>query len=166
MTDTADSLISYSREKSRVCPMPMQWDALWNLLPNRKRVGSGWEPALPLILAAWHDTPAQCNIRNEIAVIKELTPTLLLVPSTKGKGDTDFLIKDLIKAANAGKADVLNFTHFGFIQNKLPIYEIQSILDVLFDKNIKSSIRVIIWDIDFRFKKEMKQMWALKNSKM
>ena len=109
---------------------------------------------------------AQCNIRNEIAVIKELTPTLLLVPSTKGKGDTDFLIKDLIKSANAVKADVLNFTHFGFIQNKLPIYEIQSILDVLFDKNFKSSIRVIIWDIDFRFKKEMKQMWALKNSKM
>jgi hypothetical protein len=109
---------------------------------------------------------AQCNIRNEIAVIKELTPTLLLVPSTKGKGDTDFLIKDLIKATNAVKADVLNFTHFGFIQNKLPIYEIQSILDVLFDENFKSSIRVIIWDIDFRFKKEMKQMWALKNSKM
>lgn len=109
---------------------------------------------------------AQCNIRNEIAVIKELTPTLLLVPSTKGKGDTDFLINDLIKAANAVKADVLNFTHFGFIQNKLPIYEIQSILDVLFDENFKSSIRVIIWDIDFRFKKEMKQMWALKNSKM
>ncbi len=109
---------------------------------------------------------AQCNIRNEIAVIKELNPTLLLVPSTKGKGDTVFLIKDLIKAANAVKADVLNFTHFGFIQNKLPIYEIQSILDVLFDENFKSSIRVIIWDIDFRFKKEMKQMWALKNSKM
>jgi hypothetical protein len=109
---------------------------------------------------------AQCNIRNEIAVIKELTPTLLLVPSTKGKGDTVFLIKDLIKAANAVKADVLNFTHFGFIQNKLPIHEIQSILDILFDENFKSSIRVIIWDIDFRFKKEMKQMWALKNSKM
>ena len=28
-----------------------------------------------------------------------------------------------------------------------------------------SSISVIIWDIDFIFKKEMKQMWALKNSK-
>lgn len=58
MADTAESLISYCRENSRVCPMPMQWDALWNLLPNRKRVGSGWEPALPLILAALHDTPA------------------------------------------------------------------------------------------------------------
>ena len=108
---------------------------------------------------------AQCNIRNEIAVIKDLNPTLLLVPSTKGKGDTNFLIKDLIKAANAVKADVLNFTHFGFIQNKLPNNEVQSILDVLFDENFNSSIRVIIWDIDFRFKKEMKQMWALKNSK-
>lgn len=62
MTDTADSLITYCREKSRVCPMPMQWDAMWKLLPNRKRVGSGWEPALPLILAAWHDTPALTKI--------------------------------------------------------------------------------------------------------
>jgi hypothetical protein len=60
----------------------------------------------------------------------------------------------------------MNFTHFGFIQNKLPIDEIQSILGVLFDRNFNSSIRVIIWDIDFRFKKEMKQMWALKNSKI
>jgi len=109
---------------------------------------------------------AQCNSRNEIAVMKELSPTLLLVPSTQGKGDTDFLIKDLISAANAVKADVLNFTHFGFIQNKLPKSEIQSILNVLFDNNIKSSIRVIIWDIDFRFKKEMVQMWKLKKSNL
>lgn len=109
---------------------------------------------------------AQCNSRNEIAVMKELSPTLLLVPSTQGKGDTDFLIKDLISAANAVKADVLNFTHFGFIQNKLPKSEIQSILNVLFDNNIKSSIRVIIWDIDFRFKKEMVQVWELKKSNL
>ena len=38
--------------------MPQRWNALYELLPNRQRVGSGWEPALPLILAAWHDTPA------------------------------------------------------------------------------------------------------------
>ena len=28
------------------------------MLPNKQRAGGGWEPALPLILAAWHDTPA------------------------------------------------------------------------------------------------------------
>jgi hypothetical protein len=36
---------------------PNRWQELWEKLPNRKRVGVGWEPALPLILAAWHDTP-------------------------------------------------------------------------------------------------------------
>jgi len=25
---------------------------------NRKRAGAGWEPALPLILGAWYETPA------------------------------------------------------------------------------------------------------------
>jgi hypothetical protein len=28
------------------------------MLPNRARVGAGWQPSLPLILAAWHATPA------------------------------------------------------------------------------------------------------------
>ena len=46
------------RENSRVCPMPQRWNALYELLPNRQRTGGGWKPALPLILAAWHDTPA------------------------------------------------------------------------------------------------------------
>jgi len=32
------------------------------MLPNRKRVGPGWQPAPPLILAAWHDTPAMLKM--------------------------------------------------------------------------------------------------------
>jgi hypothetical protein len=38
--------------------MPMRWDHLYKLLPNRRRKGVGWEPALPLILAAWDEAPA------------------------------------------------------------------------------------------------------------
>ena len=57
MEETAETLIAYSRENSRVCPLPMKWQALWKMLPNRVQKGAG-EPALPLILAAWHDTPA------------------------------------------------------------------------------------------------------------
>ena len=38
--------------------MPRQWNALWEMLPNRKRGGAGWEPPPPLILAAWYDAPA------------------------------------------------------------------------------------------------------------
>ena len=103
----------------------------------------------------------QCNSRSEIAILKEVNPILLLVPSTQGKGDANFLIRDLINAANAVNTDVLNFTHYGFVQNKLPKLEVESILKVMLDNTIKSSIQVVVWDIDYRFKKEMMDIWKL-----
>ena len=53
-----DALLEYVRQEGRVCPMPQRWNELWEMLPGRRRVGNGWEPGLPLILAAWWDTPA------------------------------------------------------------------------------------------------------------
>jgi hypothetical protein len=41
----------------RICPLPEKWNQLWQMLPNRQRRGMGWEPAPPLILAAWQDAP-------------------------------------------------------------------------------------------------------------
>jgi hypothetical protein len=58
MSESVESLVAYCRENGRVCPMPQVWNQLWEMLPNRTRAGSGWNPSLPLILAAWHDTPA------------------------------------------------------------------------------------------------------------
>jgi len=57
-----DDLIAYCRENNRVCPQPQQWDALWQMLPNRGPRGAIWEPPPPLILAAWHDTPAMLKM--------------------------------------------------------------------------------------------------------
>jgi len=51
-------LINYCKEKNRICPMPNYWNELYDKLKNKKRKGNGWEPALPLILAAWYYTPA------------------------------------------------------------------------------------------------------------
>ncbi|MCK9398987.1 MAG: hypothetical protein M0Q51_03185 [Bacteroidales bacterium] len=51
--ETVESLIKYCQEDERICPMPIYWNKLWEKLKNRKRVDSGWEPSLPLILAAW-----------------------------------------------------------------------------------------------------------------
>ena len=51
-----DQLIQYSQANDRVCPLPDQWDALWQMLPGRHRVGAGWSPPLPLILGAWWHT--------------------------------------------------------------------------------------------------------------
>ncbi len=56
MSDEAGELIAYCRERGRVCPMPPHWNLLWESLPHRRRVGHGWEPPAPLILAAWHES--------------------------------------------------------------------------------------------------------------
>ena len=54
MSDNAQSLIAYCRERERVCPLPPRWVELWELLPERVQVGAGWQPPVPLILGAWH----------------------------------------------------------------------------------------------------------------
>lgn len=55
---SVSQVLSLATRDGRVCPQPQEWNRLYELLPNRGRVGYGWEPALPLILAAWYDTPA------------------------------------------------------------------------------------------------------------
>jgi len=50
---TLDEMIAEGSKDGRVCPQPMVWNRLWELLPNRRRLGAGWELPLPLILAAW-----------------------------------------------------------------------------------------------------------------
>ena len=56
VSSTAQELIAYCRQSRRVCPQPLRWQELWELLPARERVGNGWQPASPLILATWWDT--------------------------------------------------------------------------------------------------------------
>lgn len=48
-----NALMVYAKESGRICPLPQAWNQLFNLLPDKRRVGNGWEPPLPLILAAW-----------------------------------------------------------------------------------------------------------------
>ena len=57
-----ESLVQYCQENGRICPQPERWQALYRLLPETKRAGAGWEPALPLILPAWWDTPYLAKI--------------------------------------------------------------------------------------------------------
>ena len=50
-----DELLAYVKADNRICPQPQLWNKLWQILPDRKRVGVGWEPSAPLILAAWYE---------------------------------------------------------------------------------------------------------------
>jgi hypothetical protein len=49
-------LLEYVQAEKRICPNPGRWHQLWELLPDRRQVGAGWVPRLPLILAAWDHT--------------------------------------------------------------------------------------------------------------
>ena len=55
---TLEELLEYCKQNERVCPQPTHWNTMWNKLKNKKQIGNGWEPPLPLILAAWWVAPA------------------------------------------------------------------------------------------------------------
>src|SRR5438105_3713516 len=57
-----EALVDFVRENGRVCPIPQRWNQLWRMLPSRRRVGTGWKPPLPLVLASWWETPALMKI--------------------------------------------------------------------------------------------------------
>lgn len=53
--ETIETVLAEAQKNGRICPQPKQWQELYEMLPNKKRKGQSWEPALPLILAAWCD---------------------------------------------------------------------------------------------------------------
>lgn len=61
--ETFDSLWQHCTVNERV--IPKDWNKLYSMLRNTKQKSSGgWEPALPLILAAWHNTmPIEKQLR-------------------------------------------------------------------------------------------------------
>jgi len=55
---TLEEVVAEVQKNNRVCPQPQKWQQLYEMLRNNLREGGGLEPSLPLILAAWWDTPA------------------------------------------------------------------------------------------------------------
>tara|TARA_Y100001978_G_C23468323_1_gene325739 strand:- start:28 stop:366 length:339 start_codon:yes stop_codon:yes gene_type:complete len=54
MDEKLENLIKYVSSDGRVCPAPMKWNELYDMLPNKEYN----KPALPLILSAWWETGA------------------------------------------------------------------------------------------------------------
>lgn len=63
--ETFNDLWDYCTDNNRLVPMPPQWSELYGLLKNtRQKPSGGWEPPLPLILAAWdHSMPIEKQLR-------------------------------------------------------------------------------------------------------
>ena len=54
--DKLSELLKYVKSDGRICPQPKYWNEMWEMLPDKKREGNGWDPPLPLILGAWWHT--------------------------------------------------------------------------------------------------------------
>jgi hypothetical protein len=63
--ETLESLWKYCTANNRLVPMPPEWNKLYGMLKNtRQKPSGGWEPPLPLILAAWHHSmPIEKQLR-------------------------------------------------------------------------------------------------------
>jgi hypothetical protein len=61
--ETFDTLWKYCLANNRV--IPKDWSKLYEILINkRQKPSGGWEPSLPLILAAWnYTTPIEKQLR-------------------------------------------------------------------------------------------------------
>ncbi len=56
MKNQLEELLHFVQSEGRICPEPGKWHELWEMLPDKKRVGNRWQPPLPLILAVWDNT--------------------------------------------------------------------------------------------------------------
>lgn len=62
-------LLLESRRNDRVCPLPGAWQALYQLLPDKRQQGAVWEPAPPITGAAWKatsDVPKRLCLRDHL----------------------------------------------------------------------------------------------------
>lgn len=59
----------FYEKQNRICPQPKLWDELWKMLLNKKQVGAGWQPSVPLILNGWSfstDEEKKVRFKNHI----------------------------------------------------------------------------------------------------
>jgi hypothetical protein len=101
----------------------------------------------------------RANRFSKVAVLRDLKPKLILVPRTNGRQDASALMDEMLEAAEAIDSEVINFTHYGFVQDRLPKIEVNSVMLKLSEINGKSKIRVVIWDIDSRYVKEINALY-------
>jgi hypothetical protein len=53
MDEKLKALLEFVKADGRVCPMPVSWERLWDMLPDKTHIGRGWDPPLPLNLTVW-----------------------------------------------------------------------------------------------------------------
>jgi hypothetical protein len=91
-----------------------------------------------------------CNVSGEVVIVQSVTPTLVLVPATKGCAPIGAIMADYLRALRAINPNCLHFTHYGFLQGHFPTSEVAVVLNGLLGGLLPHSIRALIVDVDIR----------------
>jgi hypothetical protein len=96
----------------------------------------------------------QCNERKEVAIVHQVTPTLLLVPKVTGRTSYKYTVEgcaiDLLMAAKHLKIKSLHFTHFGFMQSHKVVDDFRKVLEIILNPLSDLPLEELIWEIDYR----------------
>lgn len=112
----------------------------------------------PLIAVARHfgwdydmiERAAACNASNKVRLMRSVTPTLMLVPATKGRGDSEELTFNYLDVLHELRPKCLHITHYGFLQSRLPVLEASWVLNRILGQMLPTSLQMITFDIDKR----------------
>ena len=105
----------------------------------------------------------QCNDRKEVAIVHQVTPTLLLVPKVTGKTSYKYTVEgcaiDLLMAAKHLKIKSLHFTHFGFMQSHKVAEDFRKVLEIFLNPLNDMPLEEVIWEIDYRGLRELQSAY-------
>jgi len=93
---------------------------------------------------------AACNASNKVRFLRTVTPTLMLVPATRGRGDNEKITYAYLTALHELRPKSLHFTHYGFLQGRFPAAEVSWVLHRLLGQQLPTSLQMITVDIDER----------------
>jgi hypothetical protein len=95
------SLLEYVKSNDRVCPMPVRWAELWQMLPGRQRQGATWVPPQPMIVAEWWSTPS-------FAKSERLAEYIRYASDHGALADVDRFLRGLVEAEWAHLGEFLS----------------------------------------------------------
>jgi hypothetical protein len=101
----------------------------------------------------------KCNELEKVLIVNQVSPTLLLVPKTRGEKSVEGILMGLIDASNSLELKELRFSHYASLSNKLPRNEITEIIKFLSNPNLKTTLEKIYWDIDEEFKNQVEEIY-------
>jgi hypothetical protein len=89
-----------------------------------------------------------CNELQEVMIFDYISPSLLLVPKTRGKSDTKSLMRSLLEAVDYMGVEYLHFRHYeGLLREFTAIEEVTEIFNCFLNPNLETSLKEVLIDV-------------------